>query len=100
MWKRMTPEEQARFKSYHDFTEQYPYYDMYRGYPEGNHPVYDSFVQTNASEKWLDFETNQLTWEESQGDKIKDLSEWHDVDFTFTKTHPDWGMDDNVKHYF
>ena len=57
MWKNMTPEQQARFKSYHDFTEQYPYYDMFRGYPEGNKkPVYDSFVQTNASEKWLDFD--------------------------------------------
>lgn len=101
MWKRMTPEEQARFKSYHDWTEQYPYYDMYRGYPEGNKKlVQDSFVQTNASVNWLDFDKNQLTWEETQGNKIKDQSEWHDVDFTFTKDHPDWGMDDNVKHYF
>ena len=31
---------------------------------------------------------------------VKDESEWHDVDFEWTKTHPDWGMDDNVKHYF
>lgn len=44
---------------------------------------------------------NQLTWEEHQNDKlVKDESEWHDVDFEFTKTHPDWGMDDNVKAYF
>ena len=28
------------------------------------------------------------------------MSEWNDADFTFTKEHPDWGMDDNVKHYF
>ena len=97
----MSPEEQARFKSYHDWTEQYPYYDMYRGYPEGNKKLnQDSFVQTNASVNWMDFDKNQLTWEETQGDKVKDMSEWHDVDFTFTKDHPDWGMDDNVKHYF
>ena len=38
-----------------------------------------------------------LTWEELKGDKIKDESEWHDVDFTWTKTHPDWGLDENAK---
>ena len=46
-------------------------------------------------------QANQLTWEEHQNDKlVKDESEWHDVDFEFTKTHPDWGMDDNVKSYY
>lgn len=45
--------------------------------------------------------TNQLTWKEHEDDKlVPDESEWHDVDFEFTKTHPDWGMDDNVKAYF
>ena len=41
-----------------------------------------------------------LTWEELKGDKIKDESEWHDVDFTWTKTHPDWGLDENARQYF
>ena len=51
--------------------------------------------------EFLDDKTNQLTWEEHlSDDKVKDESEWHDVDFEFTKTHPDWGMDDNVKQYF
>ena len=50
---------------------------------------------------FIDMQANQLTWDEHQNDKlVKDESEWHDVDFEFTKTHPDWGMDDNVKSYF
>ena len=44
---------------------------------------------------------NELSWEELQDDKkVKDESEWFDADFQFTKEHPDWGADDNVKAYF
>ena len=51
--------------------------------------------------QFLDEKSNQLSWEEHLDDKkVKDESEWHDVDFKFTATHPDWGMDDNVKEYF
>ena len=32
--------------------------------------------------------------------KVKDYSEWYDVDFTWTRDHPDWGADDLVKKYF
>lgn len=44
---------------------------------------------------------NQLSWAEFKDDKnYPDESEGNDVDFEFTKTHPDWGMDENVKEYF
>ena len=51
-------------------------------------------------QKFLDPGT-QLTWEEHNDDsKFKDLSEWRDVDFTFTAQHPDWAEDSVVKKYF
>ena len=41
---------------------------------------------------------NTLSWEELQDDsKVKDESEWFDVDFQFQKEHPDWGADSIVK---
>jgi hypothetical protein len=46
-------------------------------------------------------ETNQLSWQEHEDDQlVPDESEWRDVDFEFTKTHPDWAADENVKSYF
>lgn len=79
-WSRMSREEQAAMKAKFE-----------AGPPEINE------VQTG----FIDMKENQLSWEEHIDDKlVKDESEWHDVDFEFTKTHPDWGMDDNVKAYF
>lgn len=72
---------------------QYPNYDKTRGV-SGRKPNEDSFVQ------WMDTE-NELSWDEFKDDKkVKDESEWHDVDFAWTQQHPDWGMDDKVKDYF
>ena len=31
---------------------------------------------------------------------MEDSSEWRDVDFTFTRDHPDWAADTIVKQYF
>ena len=50
---------------------------------------------------FIDPGTNQLTYDEYlKDDKYKDFAEWHDVDFTFTANHPDWGADSIVKQYF
>ena len=45
-------------------------------------------------------EKTQLGWKEYKSPDIIDGMEWGDEDINFTKTHPDWGADDNVKNYF
>ena len=82
-WNQMTPEQRVRHADSFKFLEQRP-------------PAV-----TELQTGFLDVATNQLTWEEHVDDKlVPDESEWHDVSFEFTATHPDWGMDDNVKEYF
>ena len=43
-----------------------------------------------------------LKWDEYKDDKNfpNTIASANDGDFEFSKTHPDWGMDESVKEYF
>lgn len=46
-------------------------------------------------------DSEELTWKEFKDEKnFPTQGEDNDVDFEFTKTHPDWGMDEKAKEYF
>ena len=59
-----------------------------------------NLISNSKQIKFIDPNQNQLRWLDYKNPDVVDGMEWGDEDINFTRTHPDWGADENVKQYF